>query len=206
MSDSFSRRNLFRLGIRDLATAWGQASRESSQKRAKIVPKVRPPGALEDEAAFLDTCTRCHACMQACPFDIIEVLGPLAGRAEGTPFLRIDQNPCHWCGTMDCVHACPSDALFMPDDGKVPALGKALLDENQCLNAEGFACDTCVMFCPSDIQAITMKDPFPEIDQERCVGCGLCIFHCEASPKAITWQPLAEPSEPSQPPTTKDSA
>ena len=126
MSDSFSRRNLFRLGIWDLATAWGQASRESSQKRLKIVPKVRPPGALDDEAVFLDTCTRYHACMQVCPFDIIEALGPLAGRGEGTLFLRIDQNLYQWCGTMECVHACPSDALFMPDGGKVPALGKSL--------------------------------------------------------------------------------
>lgn len=195
MSDSFSRRNLFRLGLKDLATAWGHASKEIGNRgTTSKAHRVRPPGAIA-ESNFLETCTRCHACAEACPFDIIQILGPLAGSSEGTPVLQLKQDPCHWCGTMDCIRACPSDALLMPEDEKVLPLGKAWLTESQCLNADGLYCDACVMFCPSDVQAITMGDPFPIISQDQCVGCGLCIFHCEATPKAITWYPVASSHE-----------
>ncbi len=192
MSDKFSRRNLFRLRVRDIAAAWGEASKElKTGTRPKTY--LRPPGAIQDEEAFLETCTKCHACMNACPFDIIEIPGPLAGKAEGTPILKLHQNPCHWCSTMDCIHACPSDALSMPDDGKVKAIGKVWLQPEACLNTEDIYCDACVMYCPSDIRAIRMQDNFPVLDEEACVGCGLCVYYCESQPKALHWyQPQTE--------------
>ncbi|MBT5927156.1 MAG: 4Fe-4S dicluster domain-containing protein [Verrucomicrobia bacterium] len=186
MSEKFSRRNLFRLRVRDLAAAWGEASKEL-KKGAKPKTYVRPPGAITDEETFLDTCTRCHSCLNACPFDIIEIPGPLAGEAEGTPTLKLNQNPCHWCSTMDCIHACPSDALSMPEDGKVKGIGKVWLQPEACLNTEGIFCDTCVMYCPSDIRAIKMKNNFPVVDEKSCIGCGLCVYYCEAEPKALHW-------------------
>ena len=188
MGDKFSRRNLFRLRVRDLATAWGEASKEL-KKGVQPNTFLRPPGALEDESLFLETCTRCHACMNACPFDIIQITGPLTGDAEGTPVLKLNQNPCHWCSTMDCIHACPSDALSMPDNGNVKAIGKVWLEQDACLNTDGIFCDTCVMYCPSDVQAIKMKNNFPSLDENACVGCGLCVYYCEATPKALHWYP-----------------
>lgn len=195
MSDKFSRRNLFRLRVRDLAAAWGEASKELGKV---IAPKLRmrPPGAIPDEEVFLETCTRCHACVDACPFDIIHTLGPLADKGEGTPILKLKQDPCHWCGTMDCIHACPSGALSMPEDGRVKPIGKVWLSQEQCLNAEDMYCDTCVMYCPSDIRAITMGDRFPVLDEAACVGCGLCVFHCQSDPKALHWyQPETSATE-----------
>ena len=195
MSEKFSRRNLFRLRIRDMASAWGEASKEIGKS---IAPKkrLRPPGAIPDDASFLETCTRCHACADACPFGIIHILGPLAGEGEGTPVLKLTQDPCHWCSTMDCIHACPSGALSIPEDGKTPPIGKVWLDREQCLNAEDMYCDTCVMYCPSDVRAITMGERFPELDESACVGCGLCVFHCQSDPKALHWY---QPEKPSQP-------
>jgi len=191
MQHSFSRRNLFRLRLRDLATAWGEASNKKKQ-HTKPAPPVRPPGAIRPEAAFLDACTRCHACSDACPFDIIHIQGPLAGPTEGTPVLKLNQDPCHWCSTMDCVLSCPSDALLMPEDGKVKAIGKVWLEKDQCLNTDDIYCDTCVMYCPSDIRAIEMKDQFPVLDEAACVGCGLCVYYCDANPKAWHWYLPAE--------------
>ena len=135
---------------------------------------------------FLATCERCGACANACPYGVIEKLGPLGGDAEGTPVLHPDTNPCHWCPDMPCIQACPSGAL-----ARLPGrmrIGGATLDLDRCLNRHGTLCDTCALHCPASIGAITLKLREPHIDPDRCVGCGLCAFHCEAEPTAFDLQ------------------
>jgi MauM/NapG family ferredoxin protein len=153
------------------------------------LPVVRPPGALQDSQAFLDTCHRCQACSAACPYDVISHLGPAAGEEEGTPFIKPEENPCHWCPTMDCLEACPSGALAYNDKGCVDPIAKAELDLNACLTQQGILCDDCVSACPTSVKALKLHNLKPQLDLHKCVGCGLCSYYCPTTPVAIRNRP-----------------
>ena len=190
MATNLSRRNLFRLKPTDLARLWAKSRRQQDGAGNQEETYIRPPGALKIETAFLSACERCHKCIEACSYDAIQSLGPIAGEAEGTPFLTPDTNPCHWCPGMDCVNACPSGALSFGEKKTVTPIAKAVIDLDLCLVGQGVLCDTCSVRCPTDIKAIRMRGRFPTLDSERCTGCGLCAYHCEAEPKAISIQPV----------------
>jgi ferredoxin len=36
-----------------------------------------------------------------------------------------------------------------------------------------------------------MVGRYPRLDEDACVGCGLCAYHCEATPTAISITPFA---------------
>lgn len=185
MATKLSRRNLFRLKPRDVAQLFRESGNGGEQAEEEPV-YFRPPGALTIERDFLSACERCGKCAEACPHDVIELLGPMAGRAEGTPVLSPADKPCHWCPTMDCVAACPTPALSFGPERMVAPIGRAVLNLETCLTSEGTICDTCASHCPSDVRAITMKNRVPQLDQDRCTGCGLCAWHCESRPGSIT--------------------
>jgi ferredoxin-type protein NapG len=56
-----------------------------------------PPYA-QDELAFLLACTRCGACVTACPHGVIFPLAPRLGiTVAGTPALDLLHKGCHLC-------------------------------------------------------------------------------------------------------------
>ncbi len=175
MSNALSRRQLFRVKLKDLRTL---------VKRPDLAP-IRPPGAL-DEDAFAQTCERCHACAEACPHDVIHWLGPSAGHLEGTPVLNPETVPCHWCEGLPCTAACPSEAL---SQDSVRPIGKVQLNLDECLNSHGILCDTCSLICPDNSKAIKMINRTPVLDEDQCVGCGLCRYHCESDGQPLTFLP-----------------
>ena len=181
MAADISRRQFFRLGLGDVTSSL--RPRQDGDGSSRAAP-YRPPGALpEDE--FLSTCERCHKCVEVCPDDVIGLLGPAAGPAENTPVLEPDSAPCRWCTDLHCVDSCPSGALQYGPHDRVAPIGKAVLDLATCLTAEGIACDECAAVCPSDIRAIAMVGMKPQLVEERCVGCGLCSYHCPSTPTSI---------------------
>lgn len=194
----FSRRQLFRLGPR----AWANGAREKDQTDTAPAP-LRPPGAMVDDQLFIQTCEKCYACRDACPYQAIDIVsGAEHGQFENTPFLNIEQNPCRWCKTMDCIAACPSSALSfndsytedVPADERyqyVDAVARATLNNDLCLNTQGTICDECMLFCPQHVRAISLQNRQPTIDATDCVGCGLCAYHCVAIPLAITVSPVS---------------
>lgn len=180
----FSRRQFFKLRLGDLSREVGRAV-GGADGDDEGVPFVRPPGALADEDAFLAACERCHACADSCPYGVVKPFGPAFGPLEGTPFIDPAVVPCRWCEDMPCIAACPSGALCFDPSGEVPPLGKVSLALDKCLNTQGTLCDTCSFRCPSHIKAIRMEGRRPVLDEARCTGCGMCIFHCEAEPSAF---------------------
>ena len=185
-----SRRNLFRLKPTDWARLWRDSAHEKEGADDRPVRFIRPPGAFQNEEEFMTRCERCGLCSEACPHNAIAHLGPIAEKAEGTPFLTPDNKPCHWCVSMDCIHACPSGALSFGDDDKVRPVAIAVVDTQLCLVSHGILCDACVLYCPPHIRAITVRGRLPVIDADKCTGCGLCAHHCEGEPHAISIQPL----------------
>lgn len=180
----FNRRQLFKLRLGDLSRVMGRKVGEA-EDGLEEEPFVRPPGALEDEDAFLETCERCHACAEACPHDVIRSFGPAYGSLEGTPFLDLHLAPCRWCSDMPCIAACPSGALQREESVPVRPIAKVALDLDKCLNTHGTLCDTCSYRCPGEVRAIRMVQRRPVLDVDRCTGCGMCVYHCEAEPSAF---------------------
>lgn len=149
------------------------------EKKSKM---IRPPGAKQTEEEFLNLCEGCAKCTEACTFNAIEMVQT---KEKQTPVLQLEKTPCRWCVDMPCIVACPSGALSFPEEGDVPSIGKAKINMSLCLNSHGMLCDECAIFCPTNIKAITMKNRKPELDLDKCTGCGVCSYYCQADSNAI---------------------
>jgi len=192
MADSWTRRDLLLGGLTRLK------QRLAEQPDAPPLPNpVRPPGALP-EASFLTTCERCHACIEACPN---QVLGAITGRGEavdGTPQMAFADGYCERCRA--CAEACPTGAIQPAVEGRAADPGVAEVLTSLCLNQHGFAmCLSCRERCPeAAIQMIHLG--LPMVDAERCTGCGACCFVCPTSPRAIEVIAAQRPEPPGAPP------
>jgi len=152
-----------------------------------LPPLVRPPGA-RDEADFLATCERCHACVEACPNHVLAMVADRGDGLDGTPYMAFRDGYCELCRA--CAEACPSGALQSEVTGAAAHPGVAVVDMAHCLNQAGFAmCLSCQDHCPE--RAITLVQlRTPTITAERCTGCGACQFVCPTSPAAISIAPI----------------
>ncbi|MBO8169504.1 MAG: 4Fe-4S dicluster domain-containing protein [Thermoanaerobacteraceae bacterium] len=147
---------------------------------------VRPPGALS-EPEFLLTCTRCGECARRCVRGVILLAGPDQGVALGTPYVDFSRSNCDFC--YECVKVCPSDALKKTRE-PVP-IGKARILRERCLAFQGQVCGNCAASCPAGINALhIVRQRYPEINADRCIGCGNCVQRCLAMPKAIEIFPI----------------
>lgn len=164
---------------------------------------LRPPGAL-DENAFSRACIRCGQCVQACPYNILQLATLASGLSAGTPYFIARQTPCEMCDDLPCTRACPSGALYR-ELGSVndARMGLAvLLDQENCLNFQGLRCDVCHRVCPLIDQAISLeREPnprtgkharfLPRVHSNACTGCGKCEAACVLELAAIKVLPRA---------------
>lgn len=189
MPEPISRRQLFRFKLGDFTRHFKEEKKKDEDVPEEKMKWFRPPGAIVDDGDFLASCLRCPHCADACPHDAITFLGPAEGRKEGSPVLHPTESPCYWCKDMPCIAACPTPALNFSIKEKLsslPPIGIASINADACLLAQGILCDTCAVRCPTHIRAIRMNGKQPVLDASRCIGCGLCAYHCEADPGAIT--------------------
>lgn len=136
---------------------------------------MRPPWALPP-AAFLDTCTRCSACIAACPQ---QVLGTGDG---GFPQFDPAAGECTFCGR--CAEACLPRALD-PSAVTRPWQQPAVIAD-RCFQNHGIVCASCLDACPkAAIGRTPGRTAMPIVDPERCSGCGACVAVCPAGAIAL---------------------
>ncbi len=149
---------------------------------------IAPPGAVS-VAHLKQNCTACHACVAACPNNIIKP-ATLEYGIDGVllPVLSYDFHFCSYeCN--ECSKVCPNNAI-MPitlEEKKLTQIGKVRFLPKKCIVfTDGTACGACEEHCPT--KAITMI-PFgkeglylPSVKQALCIGCGGCEYICPALP------------------------
>lgn len=181
-----TRRALFRRFVPEAVEHVGRDLRDAAGVEPPL--RRRPPGAV-DERTFLERCTRCGDCIDACPHAAVFKLADSVPFGGGTPVMAPDRRPCHLCDGFPCAAACEQGAL-VPPDGTLWKLGSVRIDESRCLPFMGPECGACAGLCPPDAPALTLRLGRPSVEEETCVGCGRCIEACPTSPPAIEIAPL----------------
>ena len=168
-------------------------------------PVIRPPGSVPE---FLARCIRCGKCMEACPYDSIQLFDLTAGAQAYTPFIDPLKTPCYLCQQrgddgkdrplgkyLRCGDACPTGAIRpIVNDKKVLAnvpdefkAATAVLDRDLCLAWQYDSCGECYYNCPLKDKAMLDRPPNyqivgtgirPHVNEDGCIGCGMCNFVC----------------------------
>ena len=146
--------------------------------RAWVEPahhELRPPWSHAAEA-FDAACTRCGACVDACPTHVLKIAG-------GSVRVDYADGECTFCGA--CVEACPEPAFDVAahDEGARAWSVVARVDAT-CLARLGVACQSCGDACAA--HAIRFRPragstPEPRVDGTLCSGCGACVSVCPSS-------------------------
>lgn len=161
---------------------------------------VLPPGA-ENIDRFAARCSRCYACVNACPTKIIRPnmpvnrrfnqfflpeidFKPYQGQTEGSRYNSMEGFCDQFCTI--CTEACPTGAIrkLSEEEKEKKKIGTAEVKKQACLAWEdGEHCMVCQEYCPYlAIEEDISEDgiPRPVVDSEICRGCGLCQNQCPA--------------------------
>lgn len=149
---------------------------------------LRPPGS-QGEHDFASRCIKCGKCVQACPYRSLGVASIDTGLSVGSPYLDAREQACRLCEDFPCVEACPTGALRDVNERTDVRMGVAAINEELCIAFQGMRCEVCYRACPLIDEAITIDyrprdgDAIhslftPAINEESCVGCGLCVERC----------------------------
>jgi len=187
------RRTLQALGIGAAFAVLGKtnAAAKTSKNGRTLVSSatlIRPPGSVaEDE--FTDRCVRCSECMKVCPTGGLQPALTEAGIAGlWTPVLVPRLGECAQNCNL-CSQVCPSDAIqpFEIPEKSYIYIGRAVIDRSQCIawNSEK-KCLVCDEHC--SYHALNWKEVDgvrrPFVDDNKCVGCGICENACPIQPVA----------------------
>lgn len=156
---------------------------------------LRPPGA-QGESDFMARCIKCGKCIDACPYQTLKPAGNEAGMAVGTPRIDARDQACRLCEDFPCVDVCPTGALRDVSARSDVRMGVAVIDEEGCIAFQGMRCEVCYRACPLIDQAIVIDYRMregdaihtlfaPVIDEDACVGCGLCVERCVISEPTV---------------------
>jgi ferredoxin-type protein NapF len=146
--------------------------------RVRAEVPLRPPWSVPEEA-FTAACSRCGACIEACPEAIL-----VAG-SGGFPEVDFRRGECTFCQA--CARACP-EPLFLLD---APPWRLTAVVTDGCLARQRILCQLCRESC--EVQAIRFplasgRTPEPLVDADACTGCGACVGACPVGAIAVLRQ------------------
>lgn len=140
---------------------------------AQTVPVAvqRPPWAGH-ETAFTQRCTRCHACISACPQQVLRV------GDGGFPQVDFSREGCDFCGA--CAAVCEPRAIDRQVNTVAWPTWKVHIDA-RCLALNKVECRICADAC--DARALRFVPAIGGITSlqvlsDHCTGCGECAPVC----------------------------
>ena len=131
---------------------------------------ARPPGAVA-EPLFLERCTKCGDCVDACPYEVLQ-----SHPQQGFPVLFPNERPCSLCEDFPCMAACETQALEPVEGRTEVTLGTAEISISRCTAEQG--CHACVASCPVGAIQMDFACLRVVVAETECVGCGLCALTC----------------------------
>jgi len=172
--------------------AWFYLLNEQAQAAAYA---IRPPGG-EDKDDFYAKCIKCGQCVQACPYDTLDLAATGDNIPVGTPYFVPRNTPCYMCPDIPCVDACPTGALSPKlTEINQARMGLASIDIENCLSWQGLRCEICHRECPVQNKAISIEHHprqlskhamfVPMVHSNYCTGCGICEQACPTEKAAI---------------------
>ncbi|GAB4384825.1 MAG: hypothetical protein Kow0022_08650 [Phycisphaerales bacterium] len=166
--------------------AFEQSARPSGapMRPAPVGPVLHRPPCAVDELTFTAQCTRCDACVRACPVGAITHAEAIFGKAVGTPIIQPRVKACVMCDDLPCVAACQREGTRVLHSGLSPKMGVARVIIGNCVAYQGGVCDVCVRACPVE-GALVSHSGVPIVHESLCTGCGLCQQECPAPRNAI---------------------
>lgn len=142
-----------------------------------------PPG-ISSEDEFLQLCNECYQCVAQCPHLALRVCRQDDSLFYGKPMIVAHEQPCYLCSDFPCITACDTGALQMEYSGRLN--GVAQINEDRCLSFNGLFCRACVNACPLMDEAIFVNAAgHPQVNPEKCTGCGICEHQCSLDQPAI---------------------
>jgi MauM/NapG family ferredoxin protein len=194
-----NRRNLIRQGVHMFAKPMldnidGKINKvnQTVDKFTKRMPLIRPPGAIS-ERTFLQACTRCDDCSNACPKDAIQKVPKKMGfLIMDTPYIDPLKVPCVMCTELPCIPACQEGALLPVPGGPADVeMGYAILDKKKCQSYGHTFCQQCIIDCPVPGAISQNREQQPIFHKDICTGCGVCVRSCSTVniPVAIKIKP-----------------
>ena len=179
-SSSLGRRNFIRQSVVSVGVTVQEFMKhqKASPKPTPTAPTIertdwlRPPGAVE-EPEFLERCTKCEDCLEACPYEAI-----VHNSQDGTPVIFQEKSPCRLCEDFPCIDACETEALLPVNSPRDIQMGLAVVMHQDCTADQG--CNACVSKCPTQAISMNFSNFRIMIDEHSCVGCGICQHICHS--------------------------
>ncbi len=180
-----------------MATAIGGAALAGIEPIARRSPDhlIRPPGTTLTD--FESLCIRCGECVRVCPTQGLQP-SLLEGGWQNlmTPHLVARYGYCVY-NCSGCIQSCPSGAIpkITLEEKHATPMGLASINRDRCLPwAYNTSCVVCEEMCPLPEKAIVLEQGAgqgqgsgqvetadllkPRVLREKCIGCGVCEFHC----------------------------
>ena len=164
---------------------------------AEVLPKeaperetpITPPGSRSVKD-FYRHCTACQLCVAQCPNNVLRPSTDLEHLMQ--PEMSYEKGFCRPECTR-CSELCPAGAIrkIGKEQKTDYHIGTARVNRELCVAEDGTKCGKCAQVCPAGaivmVENPAMGNRIPTVNEEMCIGCGACEFHCPSRPvSAIT--------------------